>query len=82
MFLTPCVEIEVYYLRAGTVGWAGIFIVSVVYVIVTVVTMIILTFVGMKSTEKIRSHFLEHHEKLVTGIVLVILGIFAFIIEN
>jgi nickel/cobalt transporter (NicO) family protein len=82
MFLTPCVEIEAYYLRAGIIGWAGIIIVSAVYVIVTAVTMIILTFIGMKSTEKIRSHFLEHHEKLVTGIVLVILGIFAFIIEN
>ena len=40
MFLTPCIEIEAYYFQAATIGWLGIFIVSIVYVIITLIIMI------------------------------------------
>jgi len=36
---------------------------------------------GLKGAERIRSHFLEHHEKRVTGFVLVALGVVAFFFE-
>ncbi|NVO10736.1 MAG: hypothetical protein HXX16_12285 [Bacteroidales bacterium] len=78
MFLTPCVEIEAYYFRAGMIGWKGIFIVSVVYTLTTVVLMLLLVYAGLKGTQRLRSHTLEHHEKIITGAVLVALGILAF----
>lgn len=81
MFLTPCTEIETYYFKAGTIGWTGIFTVSAVYIFTTVILMLILVSLGLKGIEKFKSHYLEHHDKQITGVVLVLLGISAFIIS-
>jgi nickel/cobalt transporter (NicO) family protein len=81
MFLTPCIEIEAYYFQAGTIGWAGIFIVSAVYLIITIVIMLALVSLGMKGVQTFKSHFLEHHEKGITGAVLVALGILAWFVK-
>ena len=80
MFFSPCIEIEAYYFSAGLIGWSGIFIVSVVYLIVTVLGMLILVDVGLRGVKKLNWHFLEHHEKRVTGAVLILLGILAYIV--
>ena len=81
MFLTPCFEIEAYYFQAGTIGWAGIFIVSAVYLFITVAIMLLLVSLGLKGAGRLKSGFLEHHEKRVTGIVLVLLGILALFVR-
>ena len=81
MFLTPCIEIEAYYFQAGAIGWLGIFIVSTVYLITTVMVMLILVYLGYKGATTFKSHFLEHHEKRVTGIVLIALGILALMVK-
>jgi hypothetical protein len=46
----------------------------------TLMPMILISFTGF-GANRFRSHTLEHHEKLITGIVLVGLGILAFIME-
>ncbi len=81
MFLTPCAEIEAYYFQAGTIGWTGIFIVSAVYLLVTLGVMLILVTMGMKGARTFKSHYLEHHEKRITGLVLTGLGILALFIK-
>lgn len=81
MFFSPCIEIEAYYFSAGILGWSGIWIVSVIYLVVTVLGMVLLVDLGLRGAKKIRSHFLDHHEKMITGIVLVVLGIVAYFIE-
>ena len=81
MFLTPCIEIEAYYFQAGTIGWIGIFIVSAVYLLTTVLVMLLLVYWGMKGANSFKSHFLEHHEKRITGIVLIALGILALLVK-
>jgi nickel/cobalt transporter (NicO) family protein len=81
MFLTPCIEIEAYYFQAGMIGWEGIFVVSAVYTFTTIMLMLLFVYAGFKGTQQFRSHMLEHHEKLITGIVLVILGILAFFVK-
>jgi len=81
MFLTPCVEIEAYYFQAGTIGWIGIFIVSAVYLFTTLAIMLIVVYAGMKGAASFRSHLLEHHEKQITGAVLIALGILAFLVK-
>ena len=81
MFLTPCFEIEAYYFQAATVGWIGIFIVSMVYFLVTLLIMFTLVYLGIKGVSKFKSHFLEHHEKRITGIVLILLGVLAYFVE-
>lgn len=81
MFLTPCVEIEAYYFQAGMIGWEGIFIVSAVYTIATISLMVLLVYSGFKATYKFKSHILEHYEKLITGSVLVVLGLLALLVR-
>jgi nickel/cobalt transporter (NicO) family protein len=81
MFLTPCLEIEAYYFQAGTIGWTGIFIVSAVYLITTVSVMLFLVYWGMIGAKTFESHFLEHHEKRITGIVLIALGVLALLVK-
>jgi|ERR1035437_1875911 hypothetical protein len=80
MFLTPCFEIEAYYFQAGTIGWIGILIVSVVYLFITLVVMLLLVYFGMKGIQTFNSHFLEHHEKGITGAVLIALGLLAYFV--
>jgi nickel/cobalt transporter (NicO) family protein len=77
MFLTPCIEIEAYYFQAGTIGWTGIFLVSVVYLLTTLAVMLFLVSLGMKSAGTFKADFLEHHEKGLTGLVLAALGLMA-----
>jgi nickel/cobalt transporter (NicO) family protein len=81
MFLTPCIEIEAYYFQAGTIGWSGILIVSAVYLLVTLLVMLLLVFLGIKGIQTFNTHFLEHHEKGITGIILIGLGLLAFFVK-
>ena len=81
MFLSPCIEIEAYYFQAATKGWLGILIVSSVYLIVTLTMMVALVYLGLKGVNKMKSDFLERHEKLITGLLLIFLGLFAYFVE-
>lgn len=81
MFLTPCIEIEAYYFQAGSIGWSCIAIVSAVYLLITIIVMLILVYSGLKGIRTFKSHFLEHHEKGVTGFVLIALSILAYFIK-
>ena len=82
MFFSPCIEIEAYYFFASSLGWLGIITVSVVYLVITVLGMVILVFIGLKGVEKLKWHFLEHHDRKVTGLLLILLGMFAYFVEN
>jgi putative Mn2+ efflux pump MntP len=77
MFFSPCLEIEAYYFTASALGWTGILTVSLVYLGVTTSGMIILVGLGLRGMEKLRWTFLEHHARLVTGLILIYLGAFA-----
>jgi hypothetical protein len=81
MFFSPCIELEAYYFSAGSLGWPGILLVSSVYLLVTVLGMLLLVDLGLKGAQRIRSRFLEHHEKRVTGLLLLALGTAAFFVE-
>lgn len=80
MFFSPCIEIEAYYLTASSIGWLGIITVSVIYFFITIIGMLLLVYFGTKGLEKLNFHFMDHHEKLVSGVTLLILGIIAFFI--
>lgn len=78
MFFSPCLEIDTYFITAGTHGWQGIAAVSLVYLFITVTGMLLLVALGNKGLERFNLHFLEHHEKKVTGTVLILLGLLSF----
>jgi len=79
MFLTPCIEIEAFYFQASRSGWPGIIMVSAVYMFTTLLLMLILVYLGLMGVNKFKSHYLEHHEKRITGIVMMLLGLLACI---
>lgn len=81
MFFSPCLEIEVYYFTASRLGWTGIGIVSVVYFFVTVIGIVLLVYLASKGVQKLKWHFLEHHEKIISGVILVLVGLLAFFID-
>lgn len=83
MFFSPCVEIEAYYFTAGQFGWTGIMLLSAIYLFVTVLVMIIIVDLSRKSLDVLNKklHFLEHYEKLITGVILILLGVLTFFIH-
>jgi len=81
MFFSPCIEIEAYFFTAGIFGWTGIVAVSIIYLILTIIGMVLLVDLGIRGVERIRWHYLEHHEKRVTGIVLIVLGLFVYFVK-
>jgi nickel/cobalt transporter (NicO) family protein len=81
MFFSPCLELEAYYLQAVSEKWTGVLLLSVIYVVITVSAMILLVFLASKGVRAIQSHFLDHHSKLLSGIVLILLGIFALFVH-
>lgn len=83
MFFSPCIEIEAYYFTAGSIGWAGILILSFVYLVVTVSFMIFLVDFGRRSLERLseKLHFLDKYERAIAGTVLILLGLFTYFVE-
>ncbi len=85
MFFSPCIEIEAYYFTVGAkLGWLGIFILSLIYLIITLIMMIILVELARKSLEKLnrKLHGLDKYEKIVNGVILILLGIIQFFIRH
>ncbi len=78
MFFSPCLEIEAYYFTAGTFGWTAIWLISIIYLVVTVSGMVLLVLFTKRGMKNLEFHFLEHNEKLITGVILIILGIFTY----
>ena len=81
MFFSPCIEIEAYYFSAGEFGVVGIGVVSAIYLSVTVLGMLLLVDLGLRGVKRIKSHFLEHNEKKLTGVILIVLGIAAYFVD-
>lgn len=75
LFFSPCLSTVSYYFVAGTFGWPGISLVSVVYLTVTVLSVVSMVYLGLKGVEKTKGVFLERHGKSLTGIVLIVFGV-------
>ncbi len=81
MFFSPCIELEVYFLPAGAYGWTGILATSLVYLIATVSVMTVLVYLGLKGLSRLNWHIFEHHQKTLTGAILIILAVVSFLME-
>lgn len=81
MFLSPCMEIEAYFLLAGTVSNWLVALISLIYFVVTIAGMLILVSVAYKGIMKFDSHRIEHNAGIITGLTLIATGIFSFFIH-
>jgi putative Mn2+ efflux pump MntP len=80
-FLTPCVELEAYYLTAGIWGWHGILGVSAIYAVITIFLTILLVYFALKGRNKLKFDFLEKYEHQMVGIIMILIGVGIFLFE-
>lgn len=80
MFLSPCMEIEAYFLLAGTKGIGAVLLIAAMYLIITVTGMVIWVRLAYRGILKLNWHTLEHNSGIITGCILVITGIVSFFI--
>ena len=81
MFLSPCMEIEAYFLLAGTQAPWLIWFIAALYFVITTVGMVTLVRFAYKGILKLNWHTLEHNAGIITGLTLVATGILAFFIH-
>ena len=81
MFLSPCMEIEAYFLLAGSQESWLIWFIAALYLVITTVGMITLVRFAYKGVLKMNWHKLEHNAGIITGVTLVVTGILAFFIH-
>jgi nickel/cobalt transporter (NicO) family protein len=81
MFFSPCIELESYYFTAGTFGWGGILMVSLVYLVITVSAMLVLVAVALKGMNRFKFEWFEKNEKAVIGLALILIGILTFFVH-
>ena len=81
LFFSPCVSIGSYFFVVGAEGVASMTLVSIIYVVVTLGVLLLMVALGRRGVERIQWHFLEHNENLITGLVLIVIGLFIFLFE-
>ncbi|WP_245843656.1 MntP/YtaF family protein [Niastella vici] len=80
MFLSPCLEIEAYFLMAGAKGWWLLTIISLMYSLITIAGMLFWIRFAYKGLLKLNWHKWEHSAGLISGGVLIVTGILSFFI--
>lgn len=81
MFLSPCFEIEAYFLVAGTEGFLFVILLAALYTLITVSGMILWVRLAFKGMHKMNWHALEHNAGVITGITLIVSGVISFFIR-
>ena len=81
MFLSPCLEIEAYFLAAGVESFWWTALLSAVYFVVTLLGMIIWVTIAYKGLNKFNWHSLEHQAGIITGGTLIASGVIAFFLN-
>ena len=81
MLLSPCMEIEAYFLLAGTKGWWLVGVIAAMYTIITTTGMLFLVGFAYRHLVKLNWHALEHNAGIITGITLIATGIIMYFIQ-
>jgi nickel/cobalt exporter len=81
MFLSPCMEIEAYFLLAGTKGWYFLVMIASMYAVITITGMLLWIRIAYKGLLKLNWHKWEHNAGIITGLVLIVTGIISFFIN-
>ncbi|RPD44030.1 hypothetical protein [Paracnuella aquatica] len=81
MFLSPCMEIEAYFLLAGTKGWYLMAFIAIMYSAITLGGMLLWVRIVYKGLLKLNWHRWEHNAGIITGLTLVATGIITFFVQ-
>ena len=82
MFLSPCMEIEAYFLLAGSKGWYVIMGIALMYSVISIAGMLIWVRIVYKGLLKLNWHTWEHNAGIITGLVLIVTGILSFFLSS
>lgn len=80
MLFSPCLEIEAYFLLAGTQGWHMIILIAAIYSFTTIGGMLIWVRIVYKRVLKFNWHRWDHNAGIITAITLILTGIVSFFI--
>lgn len=81
MFFSPCMEIEAYFLLAGTHSRWLVLLIALMYMLITTAGMLLLVSYAYKGLLKLNWHSIEHNAGIITGVTLVATGIISFFIH-
>jgi nickel/cobalt transporter (NicO) family protein len=81
MFLSPCLEVESLFLSAGVYGMGVVTGMAVTYAVVSITGILLLVNLGCKGANLLSAEFIEHNEKRISGIVLILVGIISYFIH-
>ncbi len=81
MFLSPCLEIEGFFVMSGKYGWQYLMLLSVLYALISLTGMLFWIQVAYRATLKYDWHKLEHNAGMITGLILVLTGILSLYIH-
>jgi putative Mn2+ efflux pump MntP len=81
MFLSPCLEVESLFLSAGPFGMGAVFAMAACYAVISILGIWFLVSLGIKGVNLLPADFIEHNEKKISGIVLILVGIVTFFLH-
>lgn len=81
MFFSPCMEIEAYFLLAGTQASWLVWFLALLYLFITTIGMMLLVRFAYIGLLKLNWHSVEHNAGIITGLTLVATGIITFFIN-
>ncbi len=81
MFLSPCLEVEAYFLAAGTESIWWTVLLSAIYFFVTLIGMVVWVNIAYRGLTKFNWHTLEHKAGIITGVTLILSGILSFLLR-
>ncbi len=81
MFLSPCLEIEAYFINASMFSWWFLLICVLIYIVVSLMGTIIWIRIAFRGIHRINSHKWEHNAGIITGATMVLTGILSFFLH-
>jgi nickel/cobalt transporter (NicO) family protein len=81
MFLSPCLEVESLFLSAGAYGMPVVLMMSIIYAVMSISGILLLVNLGTKGVNLLPAQFIEHNEKRISGMVLILVGIVSFLLH-
>ena len=76
MFLSPCLEVEAFFLYAGALGYGAVVAVALIYMSVTIAGLTLFAWISTRWFIKIKEGLIDKYERVFTGMVLIISGVF------
>ena len=78
MTLSPCESLIPIFFASGSLPWGTLLLMALLMSAITILAMGVLSYVGYTGYSRLTFPWLEHNERIVLGVVLIVLGGVAF----